>query len=89
MPGHPTGPTVIGRLAFRDGSGSTIGDGAAHFSVKQNTGRIPHAHVVVNNTNVRTMLRLQDSEPRALKRSVQRLAKEIGALVPGGRPQGR
>ena len=43
-----------------------------------NKGRIPHAHVVVNNTNIRNMLRLQDPEPRALKRSVQRLAKEAG-----------
>lgn len=41
-----------------------------------NLGRIPHAHVVVNNTNVENGLRLQDPEPRALKRSVQRLAKE-------------
>jgi hypothetical protein len=43
-----------------------------------NAGRIPHAHVVVNNTNIRNMLRLQDPEPRALKRSVQQLAKEAG-----------
>lgn len=37
MPGRLTGPAVIGRLTFRDGSGSVIGDGVAHFSVKQNT----------------------------------------------------
>lgn len=43
-----------------------------------NEGRIPHAHVVVNNTNVVTGKRLQDPDPRALKRSAQRLAKEAG-----------
>lgn len=43
-----------------------------------NKGRIPHAHVIVNNTNIRTLRRLQDPEPRALKRSIQRLAKEAG-----------
>lgn len=43
-----------------------------------NAGRIPHAHVVVNNTNVSNMRRLQDPDPRALKRSAQRLAKEMG-----------
>lgn len=43
-----------------------------------NAGRIPHAHVVVNNTNVSNLRRLQDPEPRALKRSVQRIAKEMG-----------
>lgn len=43
-----------------------------------NDNRIPHAHVVVNNTNVVTGKRLQDPDPRALKRSAQRLAKEAG-----------
>lgn len=43
-----------------------------------NDNHIPHAHVVVNNTNVVTGKRLQDPDPRALKRSAQRLAKEAG-----------
>lgn len=34
------------------------------------------------------MLRLQDSEPRALKRSVQRLAKEMGLSYLEDAPQG-
>ncbi|MBS6418930.1 MAG: hypothetical protein KH372_08945 [Olsenella uli] len=32
-----------------------------------NTGRIPHAQVVVNNTNVVTGRRLQDPDPKELK----------------------
>lgn len=39
---------------------------------------IPHAHVIVNNTNLETSRRLQDPEPRALKRSAQRIAREHG-----------
>ena len=41
-----------------------------------NEGEIMHAHVVVNNTHLETGRRLQDPDPRALKRSAQRLAKE-------------
>ena len=41
-----------------------------------NTGRIPHAHVVVNNTNIVTGQRLQDPAPKELKHSLQRMAKE-------------
>lgn len=37
---------------------------------------IPHAHVVVNNTNLATGRRLQDPDPRALKHSAQEMAKE-------------
>ncbi len=43
-----------------------------------NENRIPHAHVVVNNTNLSSGRRLRDENPRALKRSAQRLAKEMG-----------
>ena len=43
-----------------------------------NEHHIPHAHVVVNNTNLATGRRLQDPDPRALKRSAQRIAKEHG-----------
>ena len=43
-----------------------------------NEHRIPHAHVVVNNTNLATGRRLQDPDPRALKRSAQRIAREHG-----------
>lgn len=39
---------------------------------------VMHAHVVVNNTHLETGLRLQDPDPRALKRSAQRLAQERG-----------
>lgn len=41
-----------------------------------NAGRIPHAHVVVNNTNIVTGRRLQDPDPKELKHSLQRMAKE-------------
>ena len=43
-----------------------------------NEHRIPHAHVIVNNTNLETGRRLQDPDPRALKRSAQRIAREHG-----------
>lgn len=43
-----------------------------------NAGRIPHAHVVVNNTNLATGRRLQDPDPRALKHNLQALAKDRG-----------
>lgn len=37
---------------------------------------IPHAHVVVNNTNLATGKRLQDPDPKALKHSAQEMAME-------------
>jgi hypothetical protein len=43
-----------------------------------NASRIPHAHVVVNNTNLATRRRLQDPDPRALKHNLQTLAKGRG-----------
>jgi hypothetical protein len=43
-----------------------------------NANRIPHAHVVVNNTNLATGCRLQEPDPRAVKRSIQKLAKGMG-----------
>ncbi|MEA5020504.1 MAG: relaxase/mobilization nuclease domain-containing protein [Gordonibacter sp.] len=43
-----------------------------------NAKEIMHAHIVVNNTNLATGNRLQDPDPRALKRSAQRLAEERG-----------
>lgn len=43
-----------------------------------NANRIPHAHVVVNNTNLATGCRLQEPDPRAVKRSIQKLAKRMG-----------
>ncbi len=39
---------------------------------------IPHAHVVVNNTNVETGRRLQDPDPKALAASLQELAEAQG-----------
>ena len=44
-----------------------------------NAGRIPHAHVVVNNTNVVTGRRLQDPDPKELKLPRQRMAYERGS----------
>ena len=37
---------------------------------------IPHAHVVVNNTNLATGRRLQDPDPTGLNHSLQRMANE-------------
>lgn len=39
---------------------------------------IPHAHVVVNNTNLETGKRLQDPDPHALNASLQREAAALG-----------
>lgn len=39
---------------------------------------IPHAHVVVNNTNLETGRRLQDPDPSALAHSAQEIARERG-----------
>ena len=41
-------------------------------------GRIPHAHVVVNNTNIVTGRRLQDPDPKELKHSLQRMVAKRG-----------
>ena len=67
-----------------------------------NEHHIPHAHVIVNNTNLVTGRRLQDTDPRALKRSAQRIATENGlssyvdepadpetGIVPDSRPYAR
>lgn len=43
-----------------------------------NEGRIPHAHIVVNNTNLVTERRLQTPDPLELNRSLQELAEERG-----------
>lgn len=60
-----------------------------------NANRIPHAHVVVNNTNLATGYRLQEPDPRAVKRSIQKLAKGLelswfeGAPNPEGAKRAR
>lgn len=41
-------------------------------------GGIPHAHVVVNNTNIETGRRLQDPDPTALASSLQDIAERQG-----------
>ena len=43
-----------------------------------NENRIPHAHVVVNNTNVETGRRLHVPDPKGLNRDLQRMARERG-----------
>ena len=47
-----------------------------HFDDNEN--RIPHAHIVVNNTNLVTERRLQTPDPLELNRSLQELAEERG-----------
>lgn len=44
-----------------------------------NAGHIPHAHVVVNNTDIVTGRRLQDPDPKELKLPLQRMAHERGS----------
>lgn len=59
---------------------------AEHFSAYEvaivyhddNERGIPHAHVVVNNTNVETGRRLQDPDPKALAASLQDMAERQG-----------
>ena len=41
-----------------------------------NESGIPHAHVIVNNTNLETGRRLQDPDPTGLNHSLQRMAEE-------------
>lgn len=43
-----------------------------------NQNGIPHAHVVVNNTNLETGRRLQDPDPKALASSLQEIAEGQG-----------
>ena len=43
-----------------------------------NEGRVPHAHVIVNNTNLRTGRRLQDPDPGALNGLLQAISREMG-----------
>ena len=58
-----------------------------------NEGRIPHAHVVVNNTSLETGRRLQVPDPLELNRSFQRLEAERGlshfSNEPAARPVAR
>lgn len=59
---------------------------AEHFSEYEvaivyhddNARGIPHAHVVVNNTNIETGRRLQDPDPKALAASLQDIAERQG-----------
>ena len=59
---------------------------AEHFSEYEvaivyhddNARGIPHAHVVVNNTNIETGRRLQDPDPKALASSLQDIAERLG-----------
>ena len=43
-----------------------------------NEHHVPHAHVVVNNTNLETGRRLQDPDPGALNGSLQEVSRELG-----------
>ena len=54
-----------------------------------NAGGIPHAHVVVNNTNLETGRRLQDPDPKALARSLQGAAESRHVAAGGGSALGR
>ncbi len=45
---------------------------------EDNEGHIPHAHVIVNNTNLITGGRLQVSDPGALNGDLQAIARDMG-----------
>ena len=51
-----------------------------------NENRIPHAHVVVNNTNVETGKRLHVPNPKELNRDLQEMARERGLGYLADRP---
>ncbi|MDR3847667.1 relaxase/mobilization nuclease domain-containing protein [Eggerthella sp.] len=53
-----------------------------------NDGEIMHAHVVVNNTSLSTGRRLQNPDPRAMQRSIQRLASQRGMSFFVDQPEG-
>ena len=53
-----------------------------------NRGRIPHAHVVVNNTSLETGRRLQDPDPGALNGRLQEIARDAGLSHFRGRVDG-
>ena len=53
-----------------------------------NEHHVPHAHVVVNNTNLNTGRRLQDPDPGALTGSLQRIARDAGLTHFVGRLDG-
>lgn len=52
-----------------------------------NDGKIPHAHIVVNNTDLETGYRLQVPKPRLLSASLQRLAAEHGMTSLDAEPE--
>ncbi|MDY3901778.1 MAG: relaxase [Coriobacteriaceae bacterium] len=53
-----------------------------------NEHHVPHAHVVVNNTNLETGRRLQDPDPGALNGSLQEVSRELGLSHFRGRAGG-
>lgn len=53
-----------------------------------NEHHVPHAHVVVNNTNLETGRRLQDPDPGALNGSLQEVSRELGLSHFSGRVDG-
>lgn len=58
-----------------------------------NERNIPHAHIVVNNTNMLTGYRMHTEDPRDLNRNLQHLAKERGLAcmedTPGKSQEGK
>jgi hypothetical protein len=52
-----------------------------------NAAHVLHAHVVVNNVNLATGKRLQEGNPRALKKTAQELAREMGLSFFGDEPE--
>lgn len=79
----------IGLEALRDLATSWAQEHFSDYEVAivyhdDNQNGIPHAHVVVNNTNIETGRRLQDPDPKALASSLQDIAvlQGLSALRP-------
>lgn len=73
----------IGLEALRQLATSWVHEHFSEYEVAivyhdDNQNGIPHAHVVVNNTNIETGRRLQDPDPKALASSLQDIAERQG-----------
>ena len=77
-PEDKIGLGVLGGLAVQWASENYAGFQVAIVYHDDNENRIPHAHIVVNNVNLKTGRRLQDATPRERLVSAQDIAKARG-----------
>lgn len=84
---------AVGLSALRSVTMSWVREHFADYEVAivyhdDNEHHVPHAHVIVNNTNLETGRRFQDPDPGALNGSLQRLARDAGLTHFRGRLDG-